>query len=137
MTPVFLDTAYLVALLRRDDAHHAAAIALRPQFDGPLVTTEYVLVELLDSLANTATRASAAAAVGVVRSHPRVKLIAASASLFDEAVALYRSRPDKDWGLTDCISFTVMQREGLTDALTADRHFEQAGFRALLRTALQ
>lgn len=51
----------------------------------------------------------------------------------DEAIALFTDRPDKSWGLTDCISFVVMQRFGATDALTADRHFEQAGFTALLK----
>ncbi|KAF5428591.1 hypothetical protein C5S39_11130 [Candidatus Methanophagaceae archaeon] len=49
------------------------------------------------------------------------------------AIDFYRDREDKEWGLTDCISFIVMGDQGLTDALTADEHFEQAGFRALLR----
>jgi hypothetical protein len=53
--------------------------------------------------------------------------------LFDARVALYGERMDKDWPLTDCISFVVMQREGITDALTGDRHFEQAGFVPLLK----
>ncbi|MCZ6677072.1 MAG: hypothetical protein O7E52_07455 [Candidatus Poribacteria bacterium] len=56
-----------------------------------------------------------------------------SRGLIDRAIELYRSRPDKGWTLTDCMSFIVMQNEGLTEALTADRHFEQAGFRAVLR----
>ena len=46
---------------------------------------------------------------------------------------LFANRPDKDWSLTDCISFGVMTERGLTEALTADRHFEQAGFRAVLK----
>jgi predicted nucleic acid-binding protein len=53
--------------------------------------------------------------------------------LFESVCQLYISRTDKDWSLTDCISFVVMQRDGLTDALTADRYFVQAGFNALLR----
>jgi predicted nucleic acid-binding protein len=52
--------------------------------------------------------------------------------LFAAGVELYGTRPDKEWSLTDCISFVVMKREGLTDALTGDRHFEQAGFKVLL-----
>ena len=51
--------------------------------------------------------------------------------LLQEALALYRARPDKDWGLTDCVSFVLMQREGLTEALTADIHFRQLGFRKI------
>ena len=48
-------------------------------------------------------------------------------------VALYAERPDKDWSLTDCISFVVMRTMDITEALTGDRHFEQAGFTALLK----
>jgi len=53
--------------------------------------------------------------------------------LFQQGLTLYKRRPDKDWSFTDCISFAVMQAEGLTEALTADHHFEQAGFTALLK----
>jgi hypothetical protein len=63
---------------------------------------------------------------------PRTEVIAASQVLFDAGVKLYLSRADKEWPLTDCISFVVMQQHALTDALTGDRHFEQAGFRRLL-----
>jgi hypothetical protein len=57
----------------------------------------------------------------------------ASSQMLELGLDLYGSRKDKQWELTDCISFRVMQDHGITDALTADRHFEQAGFRALLR----
>ena len=49
-----------------------------------------------------------------------------------QALALYQFRPDKTWGLTDCISFVVMQQQNLTDAVTGNRHFVQAGFHALM-----
>ena len=55
-----------------------------------------------------------------------------SDSLLAEATGLYRERSDKDWGLTDCISFVLMQQHGVSEALTADQHFAQAGFKALL-----
>ena len=70
----------------------------------------------------------------MVRSRPGITVIAASTALMDEGVALYRQHKDKRWSLTDCISFVVMRREGIRDALTSDHDFEQAGFRALLRT---
>jgi predicted nucleic acid-binding protein len=63
---------------------------------------------------------------------PNATIVAATHERFEEGIALCSYRMDKDWSLTDCISFIVMQNQGLTDALTADRHFEQAGFRALL-----
>jgi len=52
--------------------------------------------------------------------------------LFHRGVELFRRRPDKGWPLTDCISFVVMQDHGIDEALTADVHFQQAGFTALL-----
>jgi hypothetical protein len=53
--------------------------------------------------------------------------------LFEAGTDLYSRRSDKEWSLTDCISFVVMQEQGIGEALTGDRHFEQAGFRALLK----
>ena len=64
---------------------------------------------------------------------PGVKIVAPDQALLDRGLALYRARPDKDWSLTDCISFVVMEREKIAEALTADHHFEQAGFLALLK----
>ena len=62
-----------------------------------------------------------------------VQVVRLTPALFDRAFALYSSRQDKDWGLSDCVSFIVMRDEGVTDALTFDQHFVQAGFRALTR----
>lgn len=53
--------------------------------------------------------------------------------MFDDAWSIYKSHADKQWSLTDCISFVAMRRVSITDALTFDHHFEQAGFRALMR----
>ena len=55
------------------------------------------------------------------------------AGLMDRGLAIFAERQDKDWPLTDCISFVVMQEQGITEALTGDRHFEQAGFVAMLK----
>jgi predicted nucleic acid-binding protein len=55
-----------------------------------------------------------------------------SQAIMDQAMTLFQSRSDKEWGLTDCLSFVIMEREGVTQALTADVHFRQAGFEALL-----
>ena len=64
---------------------------------------------------------------------PQVKIVPPDAALFDAGVQLYAGRADKDWPLTDCISFVVMTQERIVEALTGDRHFEQAGFTALLK----
>lgn len=67
------------------------------------------------------------------RANPNIVIHEAERELFDEGVELYRKRQDKSWSLTDCISFVVMKREGIKEALTGEGHFEQAGFKALLR----
>jgi predicted nucleic acid-binding protein len=63
---------------------------------------------------------------------PSVEVVPSTEELYHEAFQLYRDRADKEWGLVDCVSFVIMRERGLTEALTPDRHFEQAGFRALL-----
>ena len=103
-------------------------------FHGRLATTGFVLVELADGCASTAQRrAVAAGAVHELRNNPDVTIVPFTDLLFEQGMSLYQQRPDKEWSLTDCISFVVMQREGITDALTGDKHFEQAGFVALLK----
>jgi len=62
-----------------------------------------------------------------------VKCVSVDAAIFAGGLDLYRERPDKDWSLTDCISFVIMRQQQITDALTADLHFVQAGFRALMQ----
>lgn len=71
--------------------------------------------------------------LNALQSHPTAVILGPNERLYDAGIDLYRARPDKDWSLTDCISFVVMQVRGITDALTGDLHFEQAGFRALLK----
>jgi predicted nucleic acid-binding protein len=95
------------------------------------VTTARVLTEVADALAKTRRR-EFGELLAAIDADPRTQVIPASAALFDAGVQLYRSREDKEWPLTDCISFVVVQDSGLGDALTGDRHFEPAGFRRLL-----
>ena len=67
-----------------------------------------------------------------MQTDPAFRLVPATSELIERGRKLYRDRLDKNWPLTDCISFVVMQDHQLTEALTADRHFQQAGFNALL-----
>ena len=64
---------------------------------------------------------------------PAITIAAIDPELLRRGLRRYDERPDKTWSLTDCVSFVVMEDHGLTDALTGDHHFEQAGFRALLK----
>ena len=135
MRQVFLDTAYIHALLNARDKWHARAkaweeiLAKRRQ---TLLSTDFVLIEIADGLAALRFRDRAMAAIDALRASNLVQVIAASSELVESGLDLYRKRTDKDWGLTDCISFVVMQRFNLTDALTCDEHFSQAGFRCML-----
>ena len=101
---------------------------------GKIVTTEYVLVETGGLLSRRQDRPTFIALVRELESDAAIEIVPASKSLFRAGLDLYAKRPDKEWSLVDCISFAVMKQRRLTDALTADHHFEQAGFRALLLT---
>ena len=68
-----------------------------------------------------------------IHQHAGTTIVPASRQLLEDGMHLYRYRRDKDWPLTDCISFVLMEDEGIRDALTGDQHFEQAGFTALLK----
>jgi predicted nucleic acid-binding protein len=92
------------------------------------------MMELANSFSKSATRLIFLETYEALQSSTNCEIAPSSQRLFNAGMHLYASRPDKDWSLTDCISFVVMQERGITDALTGDRHFEQAGFRALLRT---
>lgn len=133
MSTAFLDTLYLLALVSSDDEYHEAAVAAQLGFRGRLLTTEYVLIEVLDGMTVGQQREIAIALVASVRTDKNVEVIPASSHLLDAGLHLFQQRPDKQWGITDCISFVVMREHGITEALTADHHFEQAGFKALLR----
>ena len=102
-----------------------------------LITTELVLVELLNfyAAAGAHTRSLAAKYVAQIRQNNSVEIVTLDEELFNRGHQLYASRLDKEWGMVDCVSFVVMQEYGLTDALAYDHHFQQAGFRALLREA--
>ena len=132
MTAVFADTAYYFALLSREDEFHAAAVRLTSKLARPIVTSGWVLTELADGLCRVQHRVVAAAFIHDLRNDPRVTVVAPPLEWLDRGLALYGRRSDKNWSLTDCLSFEIMRELGLDEALTADRHFDQAGFKALL-----
>ena len=132
--PAFVDTAYILALVNSRDQWQQAAARWKVHLFSErrrLLTTEYVLIEIGDSLSTVHYRRHAVRSIRELR-NPFVEVVPASEKLFGAALGLYERRPDKGWGLTDCASFVVMAERGLTDALTADEHFRQAGFRPLL-----
>ena len=128
----FADTNFLVALLNPKDQWHAAAKEVAGAIDEPVVTTMWVLVELGDALSVGINRKLFLDFVDQLSAHTDWETVSASAESFRQGLELFRARTDKEWSLTDCISFAVMEHRGITDALTHDHHFEQAGFRVVL-----
>jgi predicted nucleic acid-binding protein len=129
---VFGDSLFFIALLNERDHYHAKARGLAMADALDIVTTRWVLAEVANALSTPPWRQRAAVLLDRSKSSARLRVIEESDRLFDQGTDLYRRRSDKGWSLTDCISFVVMADEGLTEALTGDRHFEQAGFMALL-----
>ncbi len=100
-----------------------------------MFTTAWVLTEVADALASPDQRQAFVALRADLMRDIHTTIVAPTSELFAAGCDLYAQRPDKDWSLTDCISFVVMERQGITDALTADHHFDQAGFVTLLKTS--
>ncbi|MGH9622503.1 MAG: type II toxin-antitoxin system VapC family toxin [Bryobacteraceae bacterium] len=131
MKRVFADTFYWIALTDSTDAAHERA----RQITDDVVTTDEVLSEYLTFFcaAPEFLRREVALAVEDILQNASVTVIPQSRESFLAGLRLYCARPDKEYSLTDCVSMATMRREGLTDVLTNDRHFEQEGFRALFR----
>ncbi len=133
--PLFLDTAYIYALFNTRDQWHQKAIEWQQQVDNEkhlLLTTQFILIEIGNGLSSLKFRQDAAEILYTLEKSSFVEVIPATSELFKKALKLYEQRQDKDWGLTDCTSFVVMNEKKITDALTTDEHFRQAGFNALL-----
>lgn len=138
MKQVSADTGYWIALLNpRDELHYRALLIPATLDQIQIVTSEWVFTELLDSFAERGAflREAATFAISQFPTRSGVRVVSFGETTFQQALELYRSRPDNAWSLTDCSSFLIMRQLGVADALTHDRHFEQAGFNALLRNA--
>jgi len=135
--PIFLDTAYVYALVNTRDEWHNEALEWQEKLEKErrrILTTELVLVEIADGLASVRFRAHAFQVITALQTSPYVEVITISSELLADALSLYSQRSDKEWGITDCVSFVVMHARGLMKALTTDEHFQQAGFVSLLRS---
>jgi uncharacterized protein len=132
---LFADTNFWVGLFTVRDQHHAVALKWKVWIDNQfalLLTTEAVLWEVLNTMSNPAARARAVGVYRQCHDSNGVEVVPFETAGIESAVAMYSDRADKSWSMTDCYSFFVMRHYGVLDALTADRDFKQAGFRALL-----
>jgi predicted nucleic acid-binding protein len=133
---IFLDTAYAIALSAPTDTHHQQALQLAGRLELqqiPIVTSRAVLLEIGSALAKLRYRKAAVQLLQSLEDDPAVEIVPLSEELYRRALLLFADREDKEWSLTDCLSFLIMQDRQIQAALTTDEHFHQAGFRALLR----
>ena len=137
MKRLFADTVYWIALTNSFDQYHAKAVGVSSALGNcRLFPTEAVLSEFLNALADKGplVRAAAVEMVETIMKNSQVTVIPQSRRTFSRSLAFYKARPDKGYSLTDCGSMLLMRERRLSEALTTDRHFEQEGFIALLRT---
>lgn len=135
---VLLDTSYVLALENRDDPFHECAKSLArnlAQENAVLMLHWGILLEIGDGYARVERREKGCGLLDKFQQEEGFQIVPLTDDLLKDAVALYCDRRDKNWGLTDCISFVLMRQEGFSEALTADAHFRQAGFKALLLDA--
>lgn len=132
---VFIDTSAFVGLIVQTDFLHKSAILVMAELvemKCRLVTTEAVLFEMANGFSATRFRNDTADFINKILQNNDVDVEWSSRTLFDDAFELYRTRPDKDWSLTDCASFVLMKERNIKLAFTSDKHFEQAGFVKLI-----
>jgi uncharacterized protein len=132
----FADTSFWIALSSQRDQYHGRAVAWSRfvlRTGSTIVTTEAILWEWLNAFSPASTRRLAAEGYRRCHADPSIEVVPFQAELVNAAVELYQARPDKNWSLTDCLSFVVMEQRRLTEALTTDHHFEQARWKVMLR----
>jgi predicted nucleic acid-binding protein len=131
LNSLFMDTGFIIALVNDNDQYHQKALILADKFEGfPTVITDAVLLEIGNALSKN-FKIQATEIINYFYSSPEVTIINLNPILFKKGLELYQSYQDKTWGLVDCISFVVMREMGISDVLTFDKHFAQAGFNIL------
>jgi len=134
MIRYFADANYYLALINQDDDLNSKVLDVTRKLRGAeIITTAWILTELADAFCQPPNREKTVRTIERLRKNPSVTVVAPSWELFEKGLDLFLRRGDKDWPLTDCISFVTMEQFGLQEALAEDHHFEQAGFRALMR----
>ncbi len=135
MKPVFVDTSGWIGLVNISDFLHPAVTQIYQSKYAEgynFVTHQGILLECGNGLSGLRLRQSAVGLKNKLEKSNRVEIRQVDDELYEAGWKLYASRPDKEWGIVDCISFVLMNDLKITEVLTADRHFEQAGFIKLL-----
>ncbi|MBN2580159.1 MAG: PIN domain-containing protein [Pirellulales bacterium] len=136
MNPVFLDSSGLIAVIVTDDQWHSQAESVWEKLIAEktsLMTTDLILLEIGDTLSRFHQRSLAVEIYDQLSKYQNVEIIPPTPKLIATGWQLYRNRPDKEWSVTDCISFSIMSQRSIQDAFAIDHHFEQAGFKKLIQ----
>jgi uncharacterized protein len=135
MDKLFLDTSYVIALSVSKDRNHGKACRIADLLEKnkvKIITTRAVVLEIGNSLSGQKYRQDAVDLLDALENDPDIEIVPITEGLYHKGFQLFTNRRDKEWGLIDCISFIVMEERGISIALTADKHFRQYGFKALL-----
>jgi len=135
LSEIFIDTSYIISLTVLSDSHHQKALALSKKIREEklsVVTTKAILLELGNAFSTKKYRSQGVDLISALEKDSSITVVSLDQNLFDQAFKLFKKYKDKEWGLVDCVSFIVMKSRGIEQAFTADKHFKQAGFRALL-----
>lgn len=133
---VFADTSAWLALINEADAYHSKAKTIRNKLlrsKKHFFITSYIIVEIANSLCKTHWRSHAVKLINSIQATEFIEIVEIDKDIHEKAWAMYTSRTDKEWSLTDCTSFVVMKKYGIRDAFTNDHHFEQAGYSILMK----
>ncbi len=129
----FVETNFFLALINDRDEFHDNAVVLAGEYRGQsLVTTDAVLLEVGNGLAR-GFRDEASVLFNELENSAEAEIVRLDLEILSAAMALYKLHRDKEWGLVDCVSFVVMREMKIASAQISDKHFIQAGFRALMR----
>ncbi len=132
---VFIDTSGWIAIVAKTDSLNAKATQIYKELletEVEFVTHQGILLEVGNSLSSENLRKIALGLKQNIEDSPRIKSVELDQELYNAGWELFEQRADKDWGIIDCINFVVMQENDITEAVTADKHFEQTGFTELL-----
>ena len=133
---VFVDTSAWLALINEADTDHVKAKTIRDNLlrsKKRFIVTDYIIVEIANSLCKTRWRSHAVKLINSIRETDSIEVVEIDKEILGNAWNMYSTRTDKEWSLTDCVSFVVMKKHGIRDAFTNDLHFEQAGFYILVK----
>lgn len=133
---VFVDTSAWLALVNKSDTFHLRAKEIRDNLlkdKAKFVITDFIIVEIANCLSRIPFRSTAIQLISFIKASEDIEIVSIDKAVYDESWILYCSHQDKEWGLTDCTSFVVMNHNKIKEAFSTDHHFEQAGFKIFLK----